>query len=76
MSEYLYGDIFNKFPRFFSETTLADKSFLIKFALGLLPRKFFGDNPDDRVIYEEGQEVSEMYFFTESKISWAMNAFS
>jgi hypothetical protein len=49
---------------------------LIKFASGLLPRKFVADDPEDRIIYEEGQEVSEMYFFLEAKIVLAMNAFS
>lgn len=65
-SDYLFGDIFHKFPRFFSAKVLEDKNFLIKFASGLLPRKFFADDASDKIIYEEGQEVSELYFFVES----------
>lgn len=41
-----------------------------------MPRKFFCEDPIDKIIYEEGQEVSELYFFTEAKIAWAINAFA
>ena len=39
-----------------------DENFLSDIALGMMPRRFLADNPNDRIIYEEDQEVAEMYF--------------
>jgi hypothetical protein len=70
--KYLFKDIFDSFPRFFSPTTKKsirlDEMFLIDIATGLKPRKFSSlDKNDycDQLIYEENQEVSEMYFVLE-----------
>ena len=41
-----------------------------------MPRKFIADDPIDKIIFEEDQEVSEMYLLKEGKIGWAMNAYS
>jgi hypothetical protein len=46
------------------------------FALGLIPRKFDSDDPVDRIIYDENQEVAEMYFVIEGKIGIAINSFN
>ena len=55
---------------------MEEKDFLTRFAMGLLPRKFFADDQYDKYIYEEDQEVSEMYMFSDGKITWAMNAYN
>jgi hypothetical protein len=39
-----------------------DENFLSDIAKGMMPRRFQSDHINDRVIYEEDQEVAEMYF--------------
>ena len=69
MSEYLFEDIFNKFRRFFvPNLVLEDKQFLYDIAFGFLPRKFDSQDDGDKVIYDEDQEVSEIYFIQEGFI--------
>lgn len=41
-----------------------------------MPRKFDSEDPIDKIIYEEDQEVAEMYFVNEGKIGIAINSFS
>ena len=76
MSNYLYSDIFNKYTRFFNKDIMSDSKFLCKFAFGLIPRRFDSSDPLDKIIYEENQEVGEMYFVQEGKIGIGINAFS
>jgi len=57
---YLYDDIFYNFRTFFQPSP-ADSKFLYTVAFGLKPRKFFAKK-DENIIYEEEEEVSEMYF--------------
>ncbi len=76
MSDYLFSDIFSQYDRFFSRDLRADKRFLCKFAFGLLPRRFDPTDPMDKIIYEEDQEVGEMYFVQQGKVGIAINAFS
>ena len=76
MSDYLFSDIFGKFSRFFNTTLIQDKRFLGTFALGLMPRKFDAQDPVDRIVYEEDQEVAEMYFINEGKVGIAINSYS
>ena len=76
MSDYLYSDIFGQYDRLFTKSIIQDKKFLGAFAIGLMPRKFDSEDPIDRIIYEENQEVAEMYFVTEGKIGIAINSFS
>jgi hypothetical protein len=45
-------------------------------ALGFLPRYFNSSDPQDKVIYEEDQEVSEFYFVVEGNIGFAINGFN
>jgi hypothetical protein len=42
---------------------------------GFLPRFFDSQNTLDKVIYEEDQEVPEMYFVISGLIGFAINAF-
>ena len=76
MSDYLYADVFNGYKRFFNEDVLGQKNFLKQLAMGLMPRRFDSSNKEDKIIYEENQEVSELYLVIEGKVSIAINAFS
>jgi hypothetical protein len=76
LSNYLFSDIFGGFNRLFTKSISQDKRFLGAFALGLMPRKFDCDDPVDKIIYEEDQDVAEMYFIMEGKIGFAINSFS
>ena len=42
----------------------------------MMPRRFDSNDQFDKIIYEENQEVSEMYIITEGIIGLAINAFS
>lgn len=44
-------------------------------SLGFLPRFFDSESSQDKIIYEEDQEVSEMYFVIKGLIGFAVNAF-
>ena len=41
----------------------------------LMPRRFIASNQHDRLIYEENDEVAEMYFITKGKVAFATNEF-
>ena len=72
---YLFKDIFDMHSRFFYSRSRpnmrADSEFLTDIAKGLMPRLFIADHPSDKVIYEEDQEVSEMYFINQGFIGIA-----
>jgi hypothetical protein len=58
---YLFDDIFYNFRIFFNPQKYKDSKFLYDVAFGLLPRNF-SDSDDCNVIYDEEEEVLEMYF--------------
>lgn len=72
----MYADIFHGFKRFFNDDIMAQKEFLNILALGLMPRKFDKYDNLDKIILEENQEVSEMYFIKEGIVGVAINAFA
>lgn len=49
-----------------------EMNFLYDVAFGFLPRQFY-PNDDDRIIYDEEQDVSEMYFIEEGIIGIAFS---
>mmetsp|Transcript_5817 Transcript_5817/g.9296 ORF Transcript_5817/g.9296 Transcript_5817/m.9296 type:complete len:154 (+) Transcript_5817:1895-2356(+) len=49
--------------------------FLYDFAMGMMPRKFDASDKQDRIIYDEDQEVAEMYFILEGFLGIAINQF-
>jgi hypothetical protein len=72
IANYLFNDIFRHFPRFFGEIDLEDSAstkttLLSELAYGFQPRVFFA-NDEDRMIYDENQEVAELYFIQEGFI--------
>lgn len=65
LSEYIYSDVFSRFKRLFKPEMLYQNSFVSLFAKGLMPRIFRYEDQADRIIYDENQEVGEMYFLRE-----------
>lgn len=68
MIHYLFDDIFYKFRFFFNSQKYKDSQFLYDISFGLKPRKFEA-NEDEKLIYDEEDEVSEMYFIQEGTVS-------
>ena len=64
MSSYLFGDLFKSFKRFFTIDSDQHQRFLYCVAFGFMPRRFEATD-DDQIIYDEEEEVPEMYFITE-----------
>jgi hypothetical protein len=61
MTEYLFRDIFNKFKRFFHTKENKDSKIIYDMSFGFMPRRF-DITEDDKIIYDEEDEVAEMYF--------------
>ena len=64
---YLYSDIFEKFKKFFNVDTYQESRFLYEIAYGFMPRKF-EVTEEDSLIYDEEEDVAEMYFFADGII--------
>jgi hypothetical protein len=64
MTQYLYEDIFKKFRAFFNPTENKESRFLYDVSFGFMPWRF-EPTDDDRIIYDEEDEVPEMYFILE-----------
>ena len=72
MTNYLFEDIFKNFKFFFKTTqdSNREQKFLYDISYGFLPRHFDPQNdPDDEIIYDEEDEVPEMYFCLEGLVS-------
>jgi hypothetical protein len=69
MTKYLFEDIFSRFSRFFNCLENQEESkFLYDISFGLMPRKF-ETTEEDKLIYDEEDEVPEMYFITEGVVA-------
>ena len=75
---YLFEDIFQEkaFKRFFNVETKDEKRFIYELVFGFMPRKFEAGNEEDKVIYDEEEEVSEMYLIMEGTIEIAFSLIS
>jgi len=72
MTNYLFEDIFKNFKFFFKSTkdSNREQKFLYDVSYGFLPREFDPENEkDDEIIYNEEDEVPEMYFCLEGIVS-------
>ena len=71
IASYLFNDIFRSFPRFFGDDINLKSDTHIKLlsslSYGFHPRVFFA-NDEDRMIYDENQEVAELYFIQEGLV--------
>jgi hypothetical protein len=70
----MFDDIFYKFRQFFSPHKYKDSKFLHDIAFGLRPRHF-GEDQDECVIYEEEEEVIEMYFILSGQVGIGFNKY-
>ena len=61
MVHYLFDDIIYKYRYFFHSSENKDSKFLYDICFGLRPQKF-DSTVDDKLILDEEQEVTDMYF--------------
>lgn len=59
--------------RFFNVDTKNEKEFIYDLVFGFMPRKFDASDEQDRIIYDEEEEVSEMFFIQEGTIEIAFS---
>mmetsp|Transcript_38894 Transcript_38894/g.28764 ORF Transcript_38894/g.28764 Transcript_38894/m.28764 type:complete len:355 (+) Transcript_38894:589-1653(+) len=67
MTDHLFRDVFVKFKTFFHTKEYKDSRVLYDIAFGFMPRYFSTSEPD-LFIYEEEDEVPEMYFVLNGSI--------
>lgn len=67
MTEYLFKDIFDKFPQFFNVQENKESRFLYDVSFGFMPRRFEATK-EDEIIYDEEDDVPEMYFIMEGHV--------
>ena len=72
MIVYLFSDIYREYTRFFNVNQPNETNFLYDIAFGFMPRKF-EPTEEDRIIYDEEEEVAEMYFIKEGTIEIAFS---
>ena len=65
---YLFDDIFYKFRFFFNTQKNKDSKFLYDVAFGLKPRNF-SQQKGESMIYDEDEEVLEMYFVISGEVA-------
>ena len=58
---YLFDDVFYNFRLFFNPIQNKDSKFLYDVSFGLKPR-YFSKNEDECIIYDEEEQILEMYF--------------
>jgi hypothetical protein len=75
MTKYLFEDIFRKFYRFFNYSENKESRFLYDVAFGFMPRRF-EPTDEDKIIYDEEDDVSEMYFILEGTIGVGYNLYT
>ena len=66
----MFPDIFDQNKRFFKPEFMTDDEFIYEVSLGFMPRFFRADDQSDKIICEEDQEVSEVYFVTHGFIGF------
>ena len=66
ITSYLFSDqFFSSFRRFFDFDTKDKYEMLYDISMGMAPRHF---DPEEKILYDEDQEVAEMYFVEEGFI--------
>ena len=64
---FLFDDIFYNFRYFFNPQKYKGSGFLYDVAFGLMPRHF-SDKEEENVIFDEEDEVLEMYFIVSGQV--------
>jgi hypothetical protein len=75
MTNYLFEDIFYKFRVFFNTQENRESRFLYDIAFGFMPRRF-EPTEDDKIIYDEEDEVPELYFVIDGVVGIAYSLIS
>lgn len=77
MCKFLFQDILEKpaFRSFFKLGSEFDSNFVYEVAFGFLPRQFKA-TAEDRYLYKEEGDVTEIYFITKGEWAIAFNSFS
>ena len=73
VTNYLFKDLFDTFVYFFAAELKKDQKFLYALSQGLIPRRFDCTCQSDKILYDEGQEVAELYFITSGLTGFAVN---
>ena len=68
ITNYLFSDLFTRFKVFFRTEEIHESKFLYDIAFGFMPRSFDPVNNYDKLLFDEEDEVSEMYFGIEGKV--------
>ena len=76
MTSYLFSDIFKKFKKFFQVGSVKETKFLYDIAFGFMPRKFEHLDDQDKILYDEEEDVTEMYFIIEGIVGVGFNLMS
>lgn len=76
MTRFLFADIINltAFRSFFKTGKEFDHNFLYEIAFGFMPRKFT-NKAEDRYMYEEEGDVTEIYFILKGEWAIAFNSY-
>jgi hypothetical protein len=76
MCKFLFQDIITSpaFKSFFKMGKEFDPNFLFEIAFGFLPRQF-KNTPEDRYMYEEELDVTEIYFILKGDWAIAFNSY-
>ncbi len=72
MCKFIYQDLITKnrnFKNFFRIGDEQDNNFLYEITYGFMPRQFT-NVPNDRYIYEQDEDITEMYFLLKGE--WAV----
>jgi len=74
--KFLFSDIIEKpaFRTFFKLGCEFDSNFTYEVSLGFMPRQFF-PTPEDRFIYHEEGDVTEIYFIKKGEWAIAFNTY-
>ena len=77
MCKFMFEDIITirAFKTFFKMGKEFDPNFLYEVSFGLMPR-CFKPTPDDRYIFEEEIDVTEIYFLLKGTFGVAFNSFN
>lgn len=77
MCKFLFQDIFSMsaFKSFFRAGSDLNSNFLYEIAFGFMPRQFKA-NEKERYLYEEEQDVTEVYFIIQGDYAIAFNSYT
>jgi hypothetical protein len=76
IKDFLYNDFINKpaYSDFFDTGNSFNSRFSYEVSFGFMPREF-NDSPEDRYIYEEEGDVTEIYFLIKGQWAVAFDSF-